>query len=155
MNFIKTCCISFYTSQFFNAGSNCKTSTMLIAELTSASDIAMLSLSYLRNNSNDAWSSVPNNGFGILFRWLSLTTFVVSPLFTDSFLVEEGYLALGLLRESEETSALTDWELLITLLVIGRFSIESFRKSIWVNKRLFQHLFKNPCKIKIKICNNI
>ena len=51
---------------------------------------------------------------------------MVSPLFTDSFLVEEGELDLGLLRRSEET----DRELLITLLVVGRFSIESFRKSV-------------------------
>ena len=51
---------------------------------------------------------------------------MVSPFFTGSFLVEEGELDLGLLRRIEET----DRELLITLLIVGRFSIESSRKSV-------------------------
>ena len=95
---------------------------------------------------------------------------MVSPFFTGSFLVEEGELDLGLLRRIEET----DKELLITLLVVGCFSIESFRKSVWVNNlhlghvdasapgrdflsllfkhlkklslRSFQHFFKNSSK---------
>ena len=147
---------------------------MLLAKLTSASGISMLSLSSLRNNSNNAWSVVFSDGFDNLLRLLSLITFAVPPLFTDSFLVEEGGLELGLLCGIEETSTLTDWELLITLFAVGRFSIESFRKSIWVNNlrlgnvdasapdlvflsllfkhlkklslRFFQHFFKNSSK---------
>ena len=55
---------------------------------------------------------------------------VASALFPDSFLFEEGELELGLFRRREGTSVMTDCELLITLLVGGRFSIESFRKSM-------------------------
>ena len=80
---------------------------MLLVKLKSASGISMLSLSSLLNNSNNASSVVSNDGFDNLLPLLSLMTFVVTLLFTDSFLVEEGELELGLLSGSEETSTLT------------------------------------------------
>ena len=89
----------------FFVGSDCKIGIMLTAKLTSASGISKFSLSSLRNNSNNAWSLVSNDGFDKLVRFLSLITF--GP-FTDSFLIEEGELELGLLRGKEETSALTE-----------------------------------------------
>ena len=98
--------------------------------------------------------------FCVRTKWMTrFVNNVVSPLFTDSFLVEGGELDLGLLRRSEET----DRELLITLLVVGRFSIESFRKSVWVNNLHLGHvdasaldreflslLFKNLEKLSLR-----
>ena len=104
---------------------------MLWVKLKSTSGISMWSLSSLRNNSNNAWSVVSNDDFDNLLHLLSLITFVVSLLFTDSFLVEESELELRLLRWIEGTSTLIDWEVSITWLVTGRFSIEFSRKSIW------------------------
>ena len=93
---------------FFSAGSDCKLGTMLLTKLTSASGICMLSLSSLRNNSHNAWSVVSNDGCNNLLCLVSLITFVVSPLFTDSFLFEESEFELGLLCGIGETSTLTE-----------------------------------------------
>ena len=51
---------------------------------------------------------VSNDDFDNLLCFLLLIIFVLSPHFTESFLVEEGELELGLLRGIEGTSTLTD-----------------------------------------------
>ena len=89
-------------------GNDCKIGTMLLVKPKSASGISMLFLSSLRNNSNNAWSVVSNDTFDNLVCFLSLITFVISPIYTDSLLIKEGEFEVGFIRRSERTSTLTE-----------------------------------------------
>ena len=98
----------FLTLKVAFVGNDCKIGTMLLAKPKSVSGISMLFLSSLRNNSNNAWSVVSNDTFDNLVCFLSLITFVISPIYTDSLLIKEGEFEVGFIRRSERTSTLTE-----------------------------------------------